>query len=82
MEVRKFRVKAPSPEGEPSLTSVGQVLRQTGTEDLPMLVNVISGDMSIIGPPPSAHPSALLNKRRPGMTRWAEVFSTHNRPRD
>jgi lipopolysaccharide/colanic/teichoic acid biosynthesis glycosyltransferase len=82
IEVRKFRVKAPSPEGEPSLTSVGQVLRQTGIEDLPMLVNVISGEMSIIGPPPSAYPTALLNKRKPGITRWAEVFSTHNRARD
>jgi putative colanic acid biosysnthesis UDP-glucose lipid carrier transferase len=82
IEVRKFRVKAPSPEGEPSLTSVGQVLRQTGIEDLPMLVNVISGEMSIIGPPPSTYPTALLDKRKPGITRWAEVFAAHTRPRD
>jgi len=80
IEVRKFRVKTPSSGGEPS--SVGQVLRQTGIEDLPMLVNVISGEMSIMGPPPSAYPTALLNKRKPGITRWAEVFSTHNRARD
>jgi lipopolysaccharide/colanic/teichoic acid biosynthesis glycosyltransferase len=82
IEVWKFRVKAPSPEGEPSLTPVGQVLRQTGIEDLPMLINVLSGEMSIIGPPASAYPTALLNKRKPGITPWAEIFSTHNRPRD
>jgi lipopolysaccharide/colanic/teichoic acid biosynthesis glycosyltransferase len=82
IEVRKFRVKTPSPEGEPLLTSVGQILRQTGIEELPMLVNVISGEMSIIGPPPSAHRTALLNKRKPGITRWAEVFSTHDRASD
>jgi lipopolysaccharide/colanic/teichoic acid biosynthesis glycosyltransferase len=82
IEVWKFRVKAPSPEGEPSLTSVGQVLRQTGIEDLPMLVNVISGEVSIIGPPPSAYPTASLDKRKPGITGWAEVFSTHDRARD
>jgi lipopolysaccharide/colanic/teichoic acid biosynthesis glycosyltransferase len=82
IEVWKFRVKSPSPKREPSFTSVGQILRQTGIEDLPMLVNVIGGEMSIIGPPPSAHPTALLNKRKPGITRWAEIFSTHGRGRN
>jgi polysaccharide biosynthesis protein PslA len=82
IEVRKFRVKSQSPEGEQSLTSVGQVLRQTGIEELPMLVNVMNGEMSIIGSPPSVYPTAFLNKRKPGITRWAEVFSTHNRARD
>jgi polysaccharide biosynthesis protein PslA len=82
IEVRKFRVKATSPRGERSLTSVGQVLRQTGIEEVPMLVNVISGEMSIIGPTASAYPTALLNKRKPGITRWAEIFGTHARSRD
>jgi polysaccharide biosynthesis protein PslA len=80
--VWKFRVKTPSPEGEPSFTPVAQLVRHTGIEDLPMLVNVIRGEMSIVGPPPSAHPTALLNKRKPGITRWAEIFSTYDRALD
>lgn len=81
IEVWKFQVKISSPEGQPLLTPVGQLLRQTGIEELPMLLNVVSGEMSIIGPPPSAYPAALLNKRKPGITRWAEIFSTHDRAR-
>jgi lipopolysaccharide/colanic/teichoic acid biosynthesis glycosyltransferase len=83
--VLKFRVAPACPLGgrkAPRLTSVGQLLRQTGIEELPMLINVIRGEMSLIGPPPSTYPTASLNERKPGITRWTELFNSQNRRHD
>jgi putative colanic acid biosysnthesis UDP-glucose lipid carrier transferase len=77
IQVRKFRSTTVCWKDEqraPRLTPVGRLLRQTGIEDLPMLINVLTGEMSIIGPPPSACPTALLNERKPGIVRWADIF--------
>jgi putative colanic acid biosynthesis UDP-glucose lipid carrier transferase len=85
IQVRKFRAATVCSRGGQStarLTPVGQLLRQTGIEDLPMLINVLAGEMSIIGPPPSAYPAASPNERKPGITRWAEIFSSQNRAPD
>jgi lipopolysaccharide/colanic/teichoic acid biosynthesis glycosyltransferase len=81
IQVRKFRATTVCWKGEqraPRLTPVGRILRQTGIEDLPMLINVLTGGMSIIGPPPSACPTALLNERKPGITRSAEILRSQN----
>jgi len=76
IQVRNFRSTTVCLQGEsPRLTPVGRLLRQTGIEDLPMLINVLTGEMSIIGPPPSACPTALLNERKPGIARWADILS-------
>jgi lipopolysaccharide/colanic/teichoic acid biosynthesis glycosyltransferase len=83
--VRKFRVAPACPVGGQKttrLTLVGQLLRQTGIEELPMLINVIRGEMSLIGLPPSTYPTASLNKRKPGITRWTELFNSQNRRHD
>lgn len=77
IQVRKFRAATVCSEGEQSvsrLTPIGRLLRQTGIEKLPMLLNVLTGEMSIIGPPPSAYPTAILNERKPGIASWAEIL--------
>ena len=79
IKVRKFRSTVVSSGGRkqtPRLTLVGQLLRRTGIEDLPMFINVIRGELSIIGPAPSPYPTACLNDRKPGVTRCAEIFSS------
>ena len=63
------------------LTGVGKLVRKTSIDEIPQLVNVLSGDMSLIGPRPLLpHYLDLYNKRqkkrhlvRPGITGWAQV---------
>ena len=67
---------------EPYITPLGRVLRRTSTDELPQLLNVLKGDMSIVGPRPvvSAERELLRLRRqngalqvRPGITGLAQV---------
>lgn len=71
-------------KGDARVTRVGRVLRRTSLDELPQLVNIIHGEMSIIGPRPTLtyHPwpwdeyTAEQRRRfdvRPGLTGWAQV---------
>ncbi|MGD8214476.1 sugar transferase [Aestuariimicrobium sp. Y1814] len=66
------------------VTTLGRVLRRTSIDELPQLVNIIKGEMSIIGPRPTLtyHPWPLEDYTseqrrrfdvRPGVTGWAQV---------
>jgi sugar transferase EpsL len=63
------------------LTSFGQWLRSTSLDELPELVNVLKGDMSLVGPRPLhyryVHRYSPSQRRRldilPGLTGWAQV---------
>lgn len=63
------------------LTGIGKFVRKTSLDELPQLINVLKGDMSIIGPRPLL-PSYLdlynefqrkRNDVKPGITGWAQV---------
>ena len=60
------------------LSSIGRLLRKTGLDELPQLLNVLVGEMSLIGPRPllpqdqPADPTIRLLVR-PGITGWAQV---------
>lgn len=63
------------------LTKIGQFVRKTSLDELPQLINVLKGDMSLIGPRPLLPEYLPLynetQKRRhevkPGITGWAQV---------
>jgi len=63
------------------LTPVGKFIRKTSLDEIPQLINVLKGDMSLIGPRPLlVEYLPLYNKEqarrhevRPGITGWAQV---------
>jgi sugar transferase EpsL len=68
------------PDGE-RLTRVGRVLREYSLDELPQLINVLAGDLSLVGPRPLLSrylPRYTARQRRrhavkPGLTGWAQV---------
>lgn len=73
-----------SEKGDARVTKVGRILRATSLDELPQLVNILRGDMALIGPRPplTYHPWPLeeytaeqrrMFEVRPGITGWAQI---------
>ena len=73
-----------SGKGDKRVTKIGRVLRATSLDELPQLINILKGDMSIIGPRPplTYHPwkyeeyteeQKKMFDVRPGITGWAQI---------
>lgn len=68
-------------EGDTRITRVGRILRRTSLDEVPNLVNVLRGEMAIIGPRPTVPVQVEQYTPRqrgrlavkPGMTGWAQV---------
>ena len=84
----KFRTMGDGPgTDEERLTRLGRWLRATSLDELPELVNVLRGEMSLVGPRPLlveylgryTPQQARRHEARPGLTGWAQV---HGRNRD
>ena len=71
-------------DNDPRVTRVGRIIRRTNIDELPQLINVLRGDMSIVGPRPhaTAHnaffhnmiaPFSRRHNVKPGITGWAQV---------
>lgn len=71
---------------DPRITRVGKILRKTSIDELPQFINIIKGDMSLVGPRPA--PIVLLDRMteyekkrlnvRPGVTGWAQINGRTN----
>lgn len=93
-KVKKFRSMVQGAEREtgpvwatpddPRVTTVGKILRKTRLDEIPQFINVLKGEMSLVGPRPERpemaaeiekelplHPRRL--RVRPGITGWAQV---------
>lgn len=65
---------------EQRLTKVGKFVRSTSVDELPQLINVLKGDMALIGPRPLlpqylplySHEQARRHEVRPGISGWAQ----------
>ncbi|HEY4343647.1 MAG TPA: undecaprenyl-phosphate glucose phosphotransferase [Parvibaculum sp.] len=91
--VWKFRTMSVNEDGpvvsqasraDPRVTRIGKWLRRSSLDELPQLLNVIRGEMSLVGPRPHAlahneYYSALLDtyarrhRMKPGITGWAQI---------
>ena len=68
-------------EGDPRITRTGRLLRRVSLDELPNLVNVLKGDMAIVGPRPTVQEQVdrYTDRQRrrlevkPGITGWAQV---------
>lgn len=72
---------------DPRVTRLGRILRRFSIDELPQLINVLLGDMSLVGPRPHALKAkaagqlyhevvaeyAMRHKIRPGITGWAQI---------
>lgn len=91
-DILKFRtMKIDTPKDVPThllsdpdqyITSVGRFLRKTSLDELPQLINIIKGNMSIVGPRPALWNQYDLIEQRdlyqandvmPGLTGWAQI---------
>jgi lipopolysaccharide/colanic/teichoic acid biosynthesis glycosyltransferase len=75
-------------QGDRRITRVGRILRRTSIDELPQLLNILRGDMSVIGPRPTLryqvdqydeHQRHRLDIR-PGLTGWAQVHGRASLP--
>jgi undecaprenyl phosphate N,N'-diacetylbacillosamine 1-phosphate transferase len=75
-------------ENDPRITKIGRILRKTSLDELPQLINILKGDMSIIGPRPTLRyqvekytPYQMQRLRmRPGVTGLAQVNGRNSLP--
>src|SRR5687768_5078409 len=77
-------------EGDARITRVGAFLRRTSLDELPNLLNVLRGEMSIVGPRPTipVQVEQYTERQRgrlavkPGITGWAQVNGRASLPWD
>lgn len=97
-KLRTMRVNAPdlvmedgstyNGADDPRMTKVGAVLRRTSLDEIPQFINVLKGDMSVVGPRPDLKretelyrgEEALKLTVKPGITGYAAVYGRNSLP--
>ena len=85
----KAGVSVPATEKDPRITKVGAFIRATRIDELPQLINILKGDMSIVGPRPERVEHVEKYSReipefsyrlmvKGGLTGYAQVYGKYN----
>ncbi|GJI94041.1 hypothetical protein RugamoR57_07590 [Duganella caerulea] len=75
---------AQATRADPRVTAIGRLLRRTSLDELPQFLNVLRGEMSVVGPRPHALPHTeqyrklldvymVRHRAKPGITGWAQI---------
>ena len=100
-EILKFRSMTPDAEkngtptpataNDPRITAVGKFIRSTGIDELPQILNILSGDMSFVGPRPERVENVIAYcenlpefayrmKVKSGLTGYAQIYGRYDTP--
>ena len=76
IQLFKFRLMSACRDGtiRERPTRIGQILSETGIDEVPLLFNVMRGELSIVGPPSSPCFNPLLNEVKPGVIQWRRLL--------
>jgi len=89
MEQRPADLERWATPEDPRVTAVGRVLRKYRLDELPQLINVLNGDMNVVGPRPEQPaifatlreqiaPYRIRQRVRPGITGWAQINQSYD----
>jgi exopolysaccharide biosynthesis polyprenyl glycosylphosphotransferase len=92
-DAEKYTGPILSSEDDPRITKVGKFLRKTGLDEIPQFINVLKGDLSVVGPRPE-RPELMKKikedtpnfdmrlKVKPGITGFAQLHGKYDTPSD
>lgn len=89
VDAEKFGEVIPATDRDPRITKVGNVIRATRIDELPQIINILKGDMSIVGPRPERveHVEKYTKeipefsyrlKVKGGLTGYAQIYGKYN----
>ena len=89
VDAEKDGAPIPTTEGDPRITPIGKILRATRLDELPQLIDILVGDMSLVGPRPERieHVKQYTEeipefqyrlKVRGGLTGYAQLYGKYN----